>query len=329
MWFWRIFIAKKIEPKKTQKGLLIGDTSEARELFEEINNNSRYHLSFIKMIQPNDDKEKILKNISDFILENKISVIVIDIRHSKLIDVIPELYRFAIHGVLFFDVSKMYEIIFDRIPLSLIGQTWFVENMSSAAPKLIYDTLKRGFDIFVSIIIGLISLIFYPFIILAIKLEGGKGIFSFQTRIGQYNKIIRIIKFRTMILANDNAKWGEIDNKVTTVGSFLRKTRLDELPQLWNVLNGDISLIGPRPEFPEPVQKYSEQIPYYNIRHIIKPGLSGWAQIYGLHSHHSIGIDETCNKLSYDMFYIKNRSLLLDLKIALRTIKTLITFIGR
>jgi lipopolysaccharide/colanic/teichoic acid biosynthesis glycosyltransferase len=132
-----------------------------------------------------------------------------------------------------------------------------------------------------------------------------------------------------MTIANDHGKWGTVDNKVTKVGSFLRKTRIDELPQLWNVVRGDISLIGPRPEFPDPVLHYAEQIPYYNIRHAIKPGLSGWAQIYGEHPHHGIGVEETRNKLSYDLYYIKHRSFFLDLKIAFRTIKVLITFVGR
>ena len=132
-----------------------------------------------------------------------------------------------------------------------------------------------------------------------------------------------------MTIGNDSAKWGKVANKVTKVGSFLRKTRIDELPQLWNVVKGDVSLIGPRPEFPDPVKHYAEEIPYYNIRHVIKPGLSGWAQIYGEHPHHGIGVEETRNKLSYDLYYIKHRSFLLDLKIALRTIKVLITFVGR
>jgi lipopolysaccharide/colanic/teichoic acid biosynthesis glycosyltransferase len=110
----------------------------------------------------------------------------------------------------------------------------------------------------------------------------------------------------------------------------MRKLRLDELPRVWNVIKGDLSLIGPRPELPKYVDKYSFEIPYYSLRHSIKPGLSGWAQIYHQeHPHHGVDIEETRNKLSYDLFYIKNRSFLLDLKIALRTIKVLVTFVGR
>lgn len=329
MTIWRMFIAPRLDPRKSQKALLIGDTNEAEELYQEVNNNSRYHLSFVKMIQPSANPITTLNEISALIASSNISTVVIDTRHPNLAGVIPELYKFAVSGVLFFDVSKMYEEIFDRVPLSLVGQSWFIENMSSVTPKFVYDSLKRIFDAVVSLLLLIISLIVYPFIIIALKIDDGGDIFSYQDRIGQNNKVIRIIKFRTMTVANDHGKWGSVENKVTKVGSFLRRTRIDELPQLWNVLRGDISLIGPRPEFPDPVRQYAEQIPYYNIRHSIKPGLSGWAQIYGQHAHHGIGIEETRNKLSYDLYYIKHRSFLIDLKIALRTIKVLITFVGR
>lgn len=330
MSLWRMLLAPRMGPRRTQRALLIGDTDEAKELYEEINNNSRYHFDFIGIIGPSSDHKQTLKDVSDFILGKKISIIVVDTRHPHLIDVIPNLYKFAISGILFFDVSKMYEDIFNKVPLSLVGQTWFIENMSSVAPKFVYDSLKRVFDIIVSSILGLFSLIIYSFVILAIKIEDRGVIFSYQDRIGQYNKIIRIMKFRTMTVANDNGRWGSVENRVTKVGEFLRKTRIDEFPQLWNVLKGDISLIGPRPEFPDPVKEYALQIPYYNIRHTIKPGLSGWAQIYHeRHPHHGLDIEETRNKLSYDLYYIKHRSFTLDLKTALRTLKVLITFVGR
>lgn len=329
MSFWRMYLSPRLGPKRSQRALMVGDTKEAEELYEEVNHNSRYHLIFSGIIRPSSDTQQTINDISDYISSKKISIVVIDTRHAKLANVIPDLYKFALQGVMFFDVSKMYESIFDRVPISLMGKTWFVENMSAVSPKFVYDTLKRIFDLIISITLGLISLIFYPFIILAIKLEDGKEIFSYQQRIGQNNRIVNIVKFRTMSIANDSGKWGTVKNTVTKVGLFLRKTRIDELPQLWNVVRGDISLIGPRPEFPDPVNQYAEQIPYYNLRHVIKPGLSGWAQIYGEHPHHGIGIAETTNKLSYDLYYVKNRSFLLDLKIALRTIKVLITFVGR
>ncbi len=135
-----------------------------------------------------------------------------------------------------------------------------------------------------------------------------------------------------MTIANDDANWEkENENRVTRVGRFLRKARIDELPQLWNVLKGDLSLIGPRPEFQVPVEKYTREIPYYNVRHLIQPGLSGWAQIYhDEHPHHGDpdNIRKTKDKLSYDLYYIQHRSLALDVKIALRTLQTLLSRSG-
>ena len=212
--------------------------------------------------------------------------------------------------------------------------------------------MKRLIDLTLAGSLYIASLIFYPIVWIAMRFDDKGTLFSYQVRVGKHNKPIRIMKFRTMTVANDEAAWGKmpahssqasqaakkgmgdiapiVANKVTRLGKFLRKSRIDELPQLWNVVRGDISLIGPRPEFPDPVEVYSSKIPYYNLRHIVKPGLSGWAQIYHeQHPHHGIDAEETRNKLSYDLYYIKNRSLWLDFKIALQTVKVLLSFAGR
>ncbi len=331
---WRIFFVYKFSSDKkgdkVQKAILIANTNESKELENEVNSNSRYDINFIKTIIPNDNSQELLKEIKSTISQYDISLVVLDTNDKRVSAIIPSLYGIALQGVLFYGIGKIYENIFDRIPVSMIGNTWFIEHMSSMAPKLVYDGIKRLMDIIIASVLGIISLVIYPFVIIAIKIEDDGEIFSYQTRVGQYDKMINIVKFRTMNIANDDGKWGQKENKVTVVGSFLRKTRIDELPQLWNVIKGDISLIGPRPEFRDAVNKYTEQIPNYTIRHSIKPGLSGWAQIYHeMHPHHGIDIVETANKLSYDLYYIKHRSLSLDLKIALRTLKVLVTFVGR
>ena len=225
----------------------------------------------------------------------------------------------------------MYESLYGKVSLQFVKYSWFLENVRSK-PHLLYDTLKRIMDICISFVLGIFSLIVYPFVYIALKIEDGKELFSVQERIGKNNKLIKMLKFRTMTFANDGGKWqteGK-QNKVTRVGAFLRKTRIDELPQVSNVLKGDISLIGPRPEFIDAVNKYSQQIPFYNVRHLIKPGLSGWAQIYQEdHPHHGIGMELTREKLSYDLYYVKNRSIILDLVIGLKTIKTLLLNKGK
>ena len=322
---WRMYGYAFVGTRKKQKAALIGSGNEMQELLDEVNNNSRYDLKFVSSIDLNHISQVDLKEeVTNRIYSKDISIIAIDLRNEKVLPLLPHLYTLIFSSIRFIEMHKIYEDIFDRIPLSLVGYSWVLENIS-LAPKSVYDFLKRVMDISISFLLGVVSLIVYPFVYVAIKLDDGGKVFSIQERVGRNNKLIKLYKFRTMQIANDGGRWQEgVVNQTTRVGSFLRQSRIDELPQLWNVLFGDISLIGPRPEFPEPVSLYEKQVPYYGIRHLIKPGLSGWAQIYGEHPHHGTDVAKTKNKLSYDLYYIKNRSVFLDLKIALQTIKTLL-----
>ena len=327
---WRLYGLALFGSRKRQNAIIIGSGTELKELFEEVNNNTRYNLHFISSVDLNkmeaiDFQEEILNRVYG----EEVSVIAVDLRSEKVEPLLPHLYNLIFSKVRFIDTHKIYEDIFDRVPLSLLQYTWFLENIS-LSPKFSFDFLKRLMDVAFASGLGLISLLFYPFVWLAVKFDDGGTLWSVQERIGQSNRPIKLYKFRTMETANDGGRWSKGNqNKVTKVGNFLRKTRIDELPQLWNVLKGDISLIGPRPEFPAPVKLYEKQVPYYGVRHLIKPGLSGWAQIHhDEHPHHMIDTTETKNKLSYDLYYIKNRSMMLDLKIALRTIKTLLSQSG-
>lgn len=325
---WRVRLVSMLGFRKKQKAFLVGEGKEIRELYEEVNNNRRYSLSFVGFLDIEKEGFDIDDDLVRPIYENGISVVVVDSKSEKIEPLMPHLYNLIFANVRFVDMHKVYEDIFDRVPLSLLRYNWFLQNISSASHP-VYDTLKRLMDIFVSFFALMVSLLFYPFVFAAIKLDDGGEIFSHQDRIGKGNGIIHLLKFRTMT-KNDGGVWGSEENKITRVGAFLRKSRIDELPQLWNVLFGNISLIGPRPEFPEPVKQYISLVPYYNIRHLIKSGLSGWAQIYHEnHPHHGIDVAETKNKLSYDLYYIKNRSIMLDVKIALLTIRTLLSRSGK
>ncbi|MDB5259235.1 MAG: sugar transferase [Candidatus Taylorbacteria bacterium] len=328
---WRIFVAPNIGSKKPSRAVMIGEGKEMHELMDEINHNPRYGIYIVEMIAPDGNAASIAQTASKLADEDPSLVVILDMHHGVVENVLPLLYELIFKGVRFVNVTSLYEDIFNREPVSLLGQAWFIENISSA-PKTVYDFCKRLSDTLIAAMLGIISLILYPFVIAAIKIQDGGPIFIYQKRVGQNGGIINIMKFRTMT-ANDEGKWANgasTGNAVTSVGKILRKSRIDELPQLWNVLRGDISLIGPRPELPEPVREYAKAIPYYNVRHIVKPGLSGWAQIYHeQHPHHGLDIDETRNKLSYDLYYIKNRSAFIDLKIGLRTVKVLLTFVGR
>lgn len=325
---WRFYSISFLRSRKKQNAILIGSGAEMTELLNEIKNNNRYDIELVSFVNLEDVSGiDFQTEIINKIYSENIHSVIVDLNNEKVLEILPHLYNLIFSGVRFIDMYKVYEDIFDRTPLSLVGYNWFLENISSRR-HLAYDFLKRTMDIVIAFVLGIVSLVFYPFVYLAIKIDDGGPVFFVGERIGQNGRVINLLKFRSMSVSSMG---GGIEEKpkVTKVGDFLRKTRIDELPQLINVLKGEMSLIGPRPETPSLVKRYSETIPYYNIRHLIKPGLSGWAQMYHKnHPHHGVNIDETKNKLSYDLYYIKNSSLVLDLKIALKTIRTLLSRAG-
>jgi exopolysaccharide biosynthesis polyprenyl glycosylphosphotransferase len=318
---WRIYGDRILHPLVKQKGIIVGSGEEMKELLEEVNNNPKYGLQFIFSIDLDrasgvDFQEEILNRV----YSEEVQIIAIDLKNEKVEPILPHLYNLIFSRVKFIDMYKIYEDIFDRIPLSLVRYNWFLENISTES-RTAYDFLKRIMDVVLSSLAGIIALIILPFAAFLIKLDDKGSIFFEQERVGKNNKIIKVKKFRTM--KEDGSK------EITKIGKFLRAVRIDELPQLWSVFNGDMSMIGPRPEIPKLVKNYEEEIPYYDIRHLIKPGLSGWAQLYHTDPPKIVAdAEKTRRKLSYDLYYIKNRSFMLDLKIALKTIKALLSRSG-
>lgn len=319
---WRIYGDRLLYPSVKQKGIIVGSGEEMKELLEEVNNNPKYGLQFISSVDLDkvagvDFQEEILSRV----YSEEVQIIAIDLKNEKVEPILPHLYNLIFSRVKFIDMYKIYEDLFDRVPLSLVRYNWFLENISTES-RTSYDILKRIMDVVVSLAVGALSLLLYPFIALAIKLDDRGGIFFTQERIGKNNKIIKVKKFRSM--SQDES------GKVTRVGKWLRRLRIDELPQLWSVFKGDMSLTGPRPEIPQLVKHYESEIPYYNVRHLVKPGLSGWAQLYHTDPPKVVADSEkTRRKLSYDLYYIKNRSAMLDLKIALKTVKALLSSSGK
>lgn len=321
IYIWRVYLVSFLGFKKQEKALLIGSGEEMKELKNEVNENPKYGLKFISSLDLNKvDTVDFNDEVLSTVYTEGVSTIVIDLHNDKVVPMLPHLYNLIFSKVRFIDKYKVYEDIFDRVPLSLVNYSWFLENVSSSS-HIVYDFLKRAMDISISLVLMVVSLVVYPFVYVSIKLDDkGSGFFT-QDRIGKGGKVVKIIKFRTMS--------EDVPQHVTRVGEVLRKTRIDELPQLWNVIRGDISLVGPRPEIPTLAKQYEKEIPYYNIRHLIKPGLSGWAQIHQEKPpKFDVGFDETKTKLSYDLYYIKNRSFMLDLKIALQTVKTILSRSG-
>jgi lipopolysaccharide/colanic/teichoic acid biosynthesis glycosyltransferase len=324
--FWRMALFPWLGLQKTEAAVVVGARPEVLELIDALDNAPRAPTRVIERLDP--DSPSMLEDIRTAVVEHGARFIIADFNDARVSKAFPDMYNLLVSGVRFFDAMAIYEEVFGRIPLSILDDRWIGRNISRYSHTL-YDPLKRLMDIVVGGVCGVVSLIFYPFIILAIKLDDGGPIFIRQERVGQNNEIIYNRKFRSM--QRNDLELGSAShaqNKVTRIGAFIRKTRIDELPQLWDIALGRLSLIGPRPELPSGVAIYEEQIPYYNMRHLVKPGLSGWAQLYGEHAHHGVGLDETRNKLSYDLYYLKHRSLGLDLIIALKTIKKLLTRSG-
>jgi lipopolysaccharide/colanic/teichoic acid biosynthesis glycosyltransferase len=210
----------------------------------------------------------------------------------------------------------------------MLQYEWFINNISQSKTA-IYDVIKRTIDVVGSLVLLLPAIAIFPFVALAIKLEDKGQLFYTTIRVGQFNKPITIYKYRTKNGADSDKSALSSTLVDTKIGVFLRKTRIDELPQLINVLRGDLSFIGPRPEMPALAEVYAKEIPYYNTRHFLKPGLSGWAQINNFDvPRGGLDVEKTIAKLSYDLFYLERRSLFLDIHITLKTIATIIMRTG-
>ncbi|MCZ2122630.1 MAG: sugar transferase [Anaerolineales bacterium] len=225
----------------------------------------------------------------------------------------------------------LYEEMTQRVPVEHLESDWVIRSfVDQIRVRGMYELFKRIMDILGGIIGALILVLVFPFVATAIVLESGFPIFYSQKRLGKGASVFTIYKFRTMYQdaeANGEVKTAtENDPRVTRVGNFLRKTRLDEMPQFLSVIRGEMSLVGPRAERPELVSQYQKQIPFYRARLLVKPGLTGWAQInYG----YVATIKETFVKLEYDLYYIKHRTLNLDFSIILRTVGTVLRRTGR
>ena len=235
------------------------------------------------------------------------------------------------HGVQVTTMPLVYEELLGRVPVHLLNTDWLLRSFYDLShTSLFYEIAKRFFDI----IGGLIGMVFMalitPFVALATLIDSGRPIFYSQERLGLRGSSFRIFKFRTMV---QNAEMdgvarpaSEHDNRITRVGNFLRKSHLDEMPQFFNVLRGDISLVGPRAERPQIVKDLQREVPFYRARLLVRPGITGWAQVnFGYAS----GAEENTIKLEYDLYYIKHRSLLMDLSIIFHTLKTIFGLKGR
>jgi sugar transferase (PEP-CTERM system associated) len=236
----------------------------------------------------------------------------------------PELLQLRMRGVKIEEATSWLEKISGKIEVENLYPSWLVFG-EGFRRSTAFIVVRRAVSIAISLTGLVLALPLFPLIMLAIRLDSKGPVFYTQTRVGKAGRIFKVVKFRTMRLdaeAASGPQWaGDNDPRVTRVGRFLRSSRLDEIPQLWCVLKGDMAFVGPRPERPEFIEWLSKEIPYYGVRHMVRPGLTGWAQVkykYGS------TVEDSREKLQYDLFYIKNASIGLDLLIMFLTVKTVL-----
>ncbi|HEV8677474.1 MAG TPA: sugar transferase [Candidatus Paceibacterota bacterium] len=325
MVLWRAFIFPWLGLQKTENAILVGEGNEIDLLAMALNAAHQAPTRVARVLGP---KSPTLEHdINAAVAEFDARAIIADLSDPHVSAAFSKLYNSLSGGIRFFDALALYEEVFGRVPLSTISDNWLALNVSLYADTL-YDGLKRLTDIALAAIALVVSFVFYPFVAAAIKLEDGGAVIISMPRVGEGGRVFDFYKFRSMS-GNDRGQYGlggASKLHVTRVGKFLRSSHIDELPQLWNILKGDLSFVGPRPEFPPLVEVYEREIPYYGMRHLIKPGLSGWAQLYYFSDpHHATDVEATRMKLSYDLYYLKHRSLGLDLVVILKTIRRLFT----
>jgi len=323
----------------SKKVILICDNDQVKELVKGLESADPHYkiLGFLNSDSSNETKLNNVKNIDitnleKFVKENSISEIVIASQKTDGISI--TLYNQLIHllenGYIIREYTQVYESITYRIPVQYVSRDFYrYFPFSRSNQNHFYMLFVRLLEIITAIIGLAFGFILIPIVILG-NIIGNRGkLFYTQERVGKNGKVFNIVKFRTMIkdAENEGAVFATInDSRITPFGKILRKSRIDEFPQFYNILKGDMAVIGPRPERPVFVDEIAAVMPFYETRHVIKPGLTGWAQV-----NYSYGetIDDSLIKLQYDLYYIKHRSLFLDFNIMFKTLSTILFYRGQ
>jgi len=310
---WRQLFYNLFSSHFIQRLAVVGRNNLSEKLISEIKENPQHGYQIVGFIN-------LKKNILKQIKEKKIDVLVVAKDFYNQPHFVQELYKSLSYGVRLWNLGETYETIFKKIPIDFINKTWLLENLKSQS-DLLYSFVKRFFSIIGSLFVIILTSPVWLIIALAIKIEDRGPIFYKQKRVGLNEKDFYLYKFRSMKeeAEKDGPQWAQKkDNRITRVGRITRRLHLDELPQMINVLKGDISMVGPRPERPTFVKQLKKEIPHYSLRHIVKSGFTGWAQIK---YHYARSLKDSHEKFQYDLYYIKNRNLLLDFGILLKTIQ--------
>tara|TARA_R110001583_G_scaffold120213_1_gene271465 strand:- start:479 stop:1870 length:1392 start_codon:yes stop_codon:yes gene_type:complete len=342
LFIWRFaYISFIASPRFYKNVLIVGETTNIEAIIKAFKDSDPNYkiVGFINCEADQSRKIKIHgiheynpKDIHKIITEKNISEIVVASYNSEAIT--PEIYldliRLLESGFSIKEYTQVYEDMTQRIPVQFVGKDFYKYfPFSRNNQNKMYLFFYRLVDIVIAVIGVLMGLLFLPFIVLG-NFIGNKGsLFYIQDRVGKNGKTFKMLKYRTMVenAEKSGAVWAiKNDIRITAFGKFLRHSRIDEIPQFINILKGDMSLIGPRPERPFFVKELSEILPFYETRHIIKPGLTGWAQVK---TRYGSTVDDSLLKLQYDLYYIKHRGFFLDINILIKTLTTMFFFRGQ
>lgn len=324
---WRFYrMTREMNEDHRVPAVLIGSGPSVLELYDEVRGNDRYMIRFTAHEEPSSLVEGGVYAAVIRHIEKGNRLFVMDMSDPLIAADIVRISALRTAGVTLVGFASLYEEIFDRVPLEHLAPEQLLESLPEH--RSIYDAAKRLFDMTLALVGSVLAI---PFIaIAAVLLMSSGSPFLHHERIGKNGRTFRIAKLRSMLYDDHGDPELRERNRVTVLGKFLRKTRIDELPQLWNVLLGDLSFIGPRPELPKLVEVYEREIPSYSMRHLITPGLSGWAQIRDYDAPRGgADVERTRRKLSFDLYYLKHRSFGLDLAIAIKTMRALLSLSGK
>lgn len=340
LWRWA-YISFISSPRFYKKILLIGEVSSIEAVAKSLNESDPNYkiVGFVNCEQKRSHGIKFKglteyapSDIQQVIKAQNISEIVVAAYNSETItsDIYNDLITLLETGHTIREYTQVYEELTTKVPVQYVGKDFYKYfPFSRSNQNKLYLFFRRILDVFYAVLGLLFGALLLPFVVLGNLIANRGPLFYTQERVGKNGHLFNIVKFRTMVqnAEADGVQWAQKnDARITRFGKFLRRTRLDEIPQFINVLKGDMSLIGPRPERPYFVNELSQRIPFYETRHVVKPGLTGWAQVK---ARYGSSIDDSLTKLQYDLYYIKHRSFFLDVNIVIKTMSTIIFYRGQ